>query len=276
MSEEENYEEVPVPASKTEEDSFMKAEWGEESREEDIAIPEENAPEKRNAEVVQEASQTPEVKPFNTDKVMMIAGGIILLILLAVIFVPKLLQKAPLTLEELNQRNLEGKLKPAQGYVYNQHSFVKYDNLWYTSVVNPARTKEINLPFHFGPRDTEGITMVGQPNFTAFEQNRNVFITFDPKDDGLQYIGVAVGETDQVLINAFGKGVVAACTNNETYPCSERPTVTCEDKGVPVIYFATENETSVLFLDNCVIVAGKAEELWKATDRLLYYLLGIQ
>ena len=260
MSEEEKeaQEFPPFPG-----EGFMKEEKEEEIQQED-APPAEQKPE-----------PIPDVKPFNTDKVMIVAGVLVLLIFLAVIFLPKYLKGPSLTLDELHERNLQGKLKPDQGYVYNGHSFVFYDSLLYTSVVNPGRTKQITLPFHFGPRDTEAIAPLGEYNASLFDSSRDIFMTFDPKDEGLPFIGVATGETDQVLINAFGKGVIAACTRNESFPCSARPKVDC-DTAAPVIYFATENQTNVLFLDNCIIVSGREKELWKAADRMLFHFLGIQ
>ena len=72
-----------------------------------------------------------------------------------------------------------------------------------------------------------------------------------------------------------GKGVVAACTKNETVACQTRPIVDCHTSKVPTFYYASENETNVLFLDTCIIVSGEKEELLRATDRMLFHLLQI-
>jgi len=155
------------------------------------------------------------------------------------------------------------------------------DTADYADILLPATTQLEHLDVHrsyghlYMLASQPAIAPLGEYNASLFDSSRDIFMTFDPKDEGLPFIGVATGETDQVLINAFGKGVIAACTRNESFPCSARPKVDC-DTAAPVIYFATENQTNVLFLDNCIIVSGREKELWKAADRMLFHFLGIQ
>ena len=99
-------------------------------------------------------------------------------------------------------------------------------------------------------------------------------MTFDPYDDHLNYIAAATSETDAILLNVFGKGVFASCTKNST-DCQDAFIVQCNSTDAPVFYFASEEVTAILYLDNCIIVSGNEQELFKATDRMLFDLLGI-
>jgi hypothetical protein len=100
-------------------------------------------------------------------------------------------------------------------------------------------------------------------------------MTFDPTDAHLNYIAVSTAETDMVVIQVFGKGVIASCLNNESLACVNRPIVGCDSTDAPVFYFASEENTSVLYLDNCIIVSGDRDNLLRATDRMLFDFLGI-
>jgi len=203
--------------------------------------------------------------------------GIILGVFLLIFIVPKLLPDTDLSLDGLHERNMNGKLDPEEGFMHNGiYSFVRYDGLWYTRVSTPNGATQFNIPFHFSPTEVADVPLAGSLNYSALDAYKNFFVTFDPEDDGLNYIGVSIGEADQILIKVFGKGVVPACTKNLTAGCTDRPIVDCEaTKKVPVFYFAHGEEENVLFLNNCIIVTGTEEGLFKATDRMLYHLLNI-
>lgn len=211
------------------------------------------------------------------DSVLFYAILFVVMAVIMIIFIPKLIPHSQETLDSLFQKNLEGKLGPEKGYMYNGvYSFVFYDGLWYTQLKTPSNTKLFNIPFHYSPRDLENISPVGYLNTSSFDDFENFFITFDPIDENLNYIGVAVGETDAVLINVFGKGVIPACTRNETAACQAQPIVECNaSTEFPVIYFASENSTNLLYMNKCIVVAGNREGLLKAADRMLYSMLGI-
>lgn len=211
------------------------------------------------------------------DNLIYYALAFIILLLFAVIFVPKLFPRSQLTIEELHQKNLQGKLPPDKGYVYNGYSFVFYDRLWHTQmqVQQGGIAKQYNMHFHFSPRDIEHIIPQGSLNRSNLNRYKNFFMTFNPLDEDLAYIAASISESNFVFIQVFGKGVIASCTNNESPACFDRPIVQCNSTTAPVFYFASEEETSLLYLNNCVVMAGKKEELFKAADRMLFDLLGI-
>ena len=210
------------------------------------------------------------------DNIFFYAIITIILVIFLIVFIPKLIPNSQPTLEELHKKNLEDKLSPDKGYVYKGlYSFVSYDGLWYTQLRTHSGQKLFNIPFHYSPRDVEHIEPVGQLNYSNLDRYKNFFMTFDPEDENLNYIAASTSETDMILIQVFGKGIIAACTRNETAACQGRPIVQCNSTDAPVFYFASEEETTLLYLNNCIVISGKNEELFKATDRMLFDLLDI-
>lgn len=210
------------------------------------------------------------------DHVIIYASIFLVLLFFSIFFLPKLIvPSGELSLDELHSRNLEGKLSPDKGYVYNGlYSFVLFDGLWYTQLVTSGGATQYNIPFHHGPKEVENISIYGQLNYSNLDKYKNFFMTFDPDDDDLSYIAASTSESNFVFIQVFGKGVIGSCTKNAT-GCEDRPKVKCNSTSAPVFYFGSEDETNVLYIDNCVIIAGKERELFKATDRMLFDLLGI-
>ena len=178
--------------------------------------------------------------------------------------------------EELHKKNLEGKLPPNMGYIYKGgYSFVFFDSLWYTQLKTPVGTRIFNIPFHYSPRDVDNISIKGSLNYSNLERYKGFFMTFDPVDTNLNYIAVSIGETDQVLLNAFGKNVIAACSKNETDACVDRPIIECNSTEAPVFYFKSGTEANVTYNNNCAVISGYKTELFRATDRMLFDFLGI-
>jgi hypothetical protein len=221
-----------------------------------------------------------------------IAG--IFLILLFIILVPRLFTSHSLTIVELHERNLQGKLPADNGYMYNGHSFVFYGGLWYTQVATSTGARIFNIPFHYSPKDVEDINIIGELNYSNLDKYKNFFMTFDPKDENLGHIAVAIGEADQTIINVFGKGVIGACTKNSSEACKNtlggenevcvrdvdkacigRPIVQCNNTNAPVFYFSQSNGTKLVYKNNCIILSGLKEDLFKVTDKMLFNFLKI-
>ncbi len=211
------------------------------------------------------------------DRAMIYALIVIALAFVLIFTLPNLIDNDNfISLDELHERNLAGKLSPDEGFIYEGvYSFVYFNDLWYTRLSNEAGTQEFNIPFHYRPDEVDDIDPIGTLNHSNLEAYKNFFMTFDPLDDHLSYIGVAIGETSFVIVQVFGKGVIGSCTNNEVEGCLDRPKVECNSTDAPVFYYASEQETNLLYMNNCVIVAGQQEELIRATDRMLFDLLGI-
>jgi len=212
-----------------------------------------------------------------SDKVLIISVAVIIVIIALILglkFFPKE-KTQPKTIDDLHLLNLEGKLKPEQGYIYNQYSFVFANGLWYTQVQTIAGTTLFDIPLHYAPKDLEDIPIEGEFNSTLFNSERGIYITFDPLGQNLNYVALAVGEFDQSIINAFNKIPIAACDKNETKACSTRPIIKCDNTDKPVLYLQQKPETKVIFDNNCMIVQGIGPEIVRAVDRLLLKLYGI-
>lgn len=205
-----------------------------------------------------------------SDKVFVITIAIILIVLIAFFSFTYFIKKnAYTTVDDVNKLNIEGKLKPDEGYVYKGvYSFIKIGGLWYTQLKTPTGITEYNVPFHFGPRDAEGVKITGSIS-DKFASSTDVYITFNPLGNDLTNVALAVGEFDQSIVTAFGKKPVAACDRNETDACHIRPIITCENKEDAIVYFKEDNETKVSLEGNCIVIQGKGSEIVRATDRLL-------
>ena len=216
-------------------------------------------------------------KEKNRDIIIIYSALVMFIILISIIFLPRFINRdTSVSLEELHRRNTLGKLSEEEGYMYKGlYSFVYFDDLWYTQVVNTNGDTLFNIPFHYKPNDVEYIPISGYLNRTNMDRWPNFFMTFDPVDEDLGYIGVSIGETDGVVIRVFGKGVIGSCTSDEVEACEDRPIVQCNSTDAPVFLFQSEPITKIIYDNNCIIVSGTKNELIKATDRMLYDLLGI-
>ena len=211
----------------------------------------------------------------NSDKILMIAIAIIILIIAALIGMQYLQEEQPKTIEDLHLLNLDGKLNKDQGYVYEGYSFVFANGLWYTQVQTISGVSLFNIPLHYSPKDLEDVLVEGGINISVFNSNKEIYITFDPLGSNLNYVALAVGEFDQNIIQAFNKVPIAACDKNETSACSDRPIITCENTDKPVLYLQQEPDAKVIFKNNCMIVQGIGPDIVRSTNRLLLKLYGI-
>ncbi len=174
------------------------------------------------------------------------------------------------TIDDLHKKNLIGE-SGENNYLYNGFSFVYADGLWYTRV-KPGN-KLVDVPLHFGPKELENIEIKGSLDDT-FNENKEVYITFDPLNEQMQYTALASAELSLNLAKGILKTPVAACIKNETSACEERPIMTCSSEK-PVIYIKESKTPMILLNDNCIIVQGKDWDVVKATDRLILYWYGV-
>jgi hypothetical protein len=162
--------------------------------------------------------------------------------------------------------------KNYQGYEYNGFSFIKGKDMWFTQIQPPGENKLYTIEVRYGPKDLEEIPIIGNPEL--FLTINKTYITFDPGDKNLKYIGLAIGDIDLNLIKVFGIEPVAACTKNHP-ACSETPIKNCDNTKSPVILVQQDPVAFVEQKGNCLIVQGDNFELVKAADKLLLYLYGI-
>lgn len=225
-----------------------------------------------------------EVKPEDLKEEKKISDWVLIVSITAIVIIIALIlglkflpgeKTQPKTIEDLHSLNLKGNLRPEQGYIYNGYSFVFANGLWYTQVQSPSGTNLFNIPLHYAPKALEDITIEGKLNTSLFNSEREIYITFDPLGQNLNYVALAVGEFDQNIIKAFNKIPIAACDKNETKACSTRPIITCNNTDKPVLYLQQKPETKVIYNNNCMIVQGIGPEIVRATNRLLLKLYGI-
>ena len=209
-----------------------------------------------------------------SDKILWYSFIILIIIVAIIIIVPKYINPV-VSVDELHKRNFEGKLNPDEGYLYNGYSFVFHEGLWNTQIQSRgSEAKLFDIKLHYGPREVEHIQPQGFLNKSNLDKYLNFFNTFNPEDDDLGFIAAATSEANFVLTQVFGKGVIGSCTK-QFQGCEDRPIVECDSTDAPVLYYASEEDTNLLYLNNCVIISGSGDEIFKSTDRLLYDLMGI-
>ena len=206
----------------------------------------------------------------------LILAFVTLALILAVIFNLKYIMKSePKTLEELHELNMQGKLNQDEGYVYNGLSFVKFSDMWYTSVKSPSGRKVFNLAMRYGPKELETLAIKGTLNDSLFNTNPNYYVTFNPLGTDFSHVAAAVNDFNQHMINAFNKYPIPACDKNETDACSDRPVVNCTNTDKPVFYVQEAQELNIQYLDNCILIQGNGFDLVKGVDRVVMDFYGI-
>ena len=209
--------------------------------------------------------------------------GVVLLIIIGIILIPKFFTEEVKTINDLHMDNLEGKLNDDVGYVYNGASFIFVDGLWYSQVRNIFNGNFYNVPMHYGPRELEDVSVEGDlssflelaANNTISDNPFQVYLTFDPRIEELQYIALADGELTQNLVKTFNLGFLPACTTDEVSACVGIDIITCNNTENPVIFFDNAEPTLVKVEDNCLIIQGDGMEVVRAADRLLLQLYNI-
>lgn len=176
------------------------------------------------------------------------------------------------TIDDLHQANLEGELDPAEGYVYNGFSFVKFGDLWYSKLQKGDTVYDVT--FNNDPRSVEDVTVEGVLA-EDFVRDRHIYVTFDPTGDFLNYVAVANFGLSRSLAWAFGYNMTAGCTKNVTTACEKAGVVMCGDAGKSVIYLKEDAETKVVLNSTCVTVQGAGPDIVRAKDRLLLRWYGM-
>jgi len=204
-------------------------------------------------------------------KFVYLIAGIIVIFIAIIIFIPVKNYFFPsggaVTIDELFQLNLQGKLPYEQGYVYNGFSFIKFDGLWYTEVVNQGRTYRV--PFHFGPRDLENVTLSGQLD-DRFHNSSEVYLLFDPLVNS-KHLTAAIGKTSQGLAVTLNRNSLPACTVNETGTCNELPILNCTETDEPVVFFLHKPGPSIELRGNCMVLQGQDYDIIRAAERALMH-----
>ncbi len=176
------------------------------------------------------------------------------------------------SVDELHQQNLDNKLKPEEGYMYNGFSFVKVDGLWWTEL-NKFGTR-LKIPLHFGPKELENITIKGSLNSTAFNNQEDVFVAIDPliRD---KYYTLAVSELSFNMVKGMDRAPIGSCTRNET-GCDNRTIISCDTaQGRAAVELALSEKPMIELKNSCIKISGNNFDLVRAVDRILYQWYGI-
>lgn len=158
---------------------------------------------------------------------------------------------------------------------YNYYTFEKASNEsthWKTTWMKG--NQPYILSFRHWPGELEDIAIEGRLS-TKFNNSREIYITFDPEDENLDYVAVSASELSLNLVKALGKKPVAACKVNKTSECATRPIIKCRNSTEPVIYLKQADNPLVKLSGNCMTIQGRDEELVMATERILYVWYGI-
>jgi hypothetical protein len=214
----------------------------------------------------------------SSDKILIIGIVFLILLFFAIFFISRLTKEQPKTIEDLHKLNIQGKLKPEQGYLYkNAYSFVNLGGFWYTQLTSTSGRRLYNMALRYGPRDLENIKIYGFLNTTLFNNATSYYVTFNPTGNDFSHVALAISDFNQHMVKVFGKKPVAACDKNETAACEDRPIITCDNTDKVVLYVKEANESLVRYDGNCIIVEGNGFDLVKGVDRILlnfYNIMG--
>jgi len=180
---------------------------------------------------------------------------------------------AVVTIDDLHEQNIDGKLSQDEGYMYNGFSFVNFDGLWYTKII--INEQPYSIPLHFGPIQVENVTVGGEVS-ENFNKYQDIYIAIDPLAEDSDYTALAASELAQNMAAAIKRRPVGACTVNETATCTFRPIVSCDTTERPIIQLLQEPGPDVELDDNCITLRGQGYDLVRAVDALLFLWYGIQ
>jgi hypothetical protein len=196
-----------------------------------------------------------------------IFAAVLILILLAIVFVPRYLQKAKLDKNK-----------------YNNFEFTKgEDGFWYTVVQKGDQPYQI--PFYYHPSELEDIPVEAYLRAKFFDirdNNGSIYITMDP-DSANNTIVIAGVEIARITGNRYG------LLNVPTHSAFiKQPKNATADTGTPIVTCNNaNNKTMVIWLTisdkniayshgYCVILEAKNyRDMVRVADRLTYHLLGI-
>ena len=178
-----------------------------------------------------------------------------------------------LTIDQLHERNLKGKLDPEEGYTYRGFSFVRANNMWFTKIARTGTSDIYNLQFHYGPKEVENITVLG--DVKSFLRYNETFITFNPSEKRLSYTALTSGEITINLASVLGILPHAACTKNETRGCSTAAIVNCESTSAPVLSLEITPDPKIITEKNCLRIQGNGTDLLRSADKTLLQWFGI-
>ena len=213
-----------------------------------------------------------EVKKEAKNLFLIIAGIVIIFVVFILLTrTPSFSKEEAMTLDQLHRQNYINSPNNETMYMYNDHSIIYYNSVWNTQLRGGETLYDVT--FNHGPKDVEDIEIIGELS-EEFIKTDQFYITFDPEGKDLKHIAVANYGLSSGLAIAFRLPLKAGCTKN-TAGCENQLLITCDDKNKSIFFFKEDNETKIIYDDNCVIIQGSANEIIRAKDKLLYTWYGI-
>jgi len=161
---------------------------------------------------------------------------------------------------------------------YNNWIFTEIGGMWWFEWQEGANVYQI--PLRFNPLEVEDVKISGRLDSSKFNSGKTIYITFDLSNESSQnfpVLSLAAAELTQNIATAINRTPVAACTNNQSDACIDRPIKSCENTNDPVIFLAEKRgaSPSITLDSGCIVLKGGSFDLIKAVDRLLYQWYGI-
>lgn len=193
-------------------------------------------------------------------KIVVFSIGIILIVILALLFIRKS-NAPPGTIDYYKYGNFEiQKIKDLSGL----------KGAIYKIKIN-VNNKDFYVYPRYEPKDTENISIEKDTKQKVIRQGKEiVYLHVDKTQKNLSVdIGLAGLEIKNFLDNPYLYNIPVRFENNSKN-CSDA------DEKTSVIFLKLGDETKIYQDKECVIVQGTTEEeIIRAADRLLFYILGI-
>ncbi|MAG20181.1 hypothetical protein CL618_01990 [archaeon] len=159
-------------------------------------------------------------------------------------------------------------------YIYNGYTITKHEFGWAATVYANEQPHIVYL--HHGPKELEDIQSENPKN--KILDAKQIYATFSPSMPGAP---TALAVIDLVKVTGTNPewGIFKIPTKPTiTEPDGINEVKTCNDasKEVTVILFKLGDKTKIYSENHCVIIESETEEdLIKASNRLVYELLGV-
>jgi len=208
-----------------------------------------------------------EKKPLSSTTKFLIFAGILVILFLGLVIVPKLIAKA-----KINK------------YKYNNFEFVKDEDGFWITVVQ-KEDQPYYIPFYYHPLELEDIPVEKDLRAKFFEirdNNGSIFITLDPDSESNKIViaGVEISRITGGRYDLLNVPTRSAFIKPPTEIASETniPIITCmhaSDKTM--VIWLTLSDINIAYSNGyCVILEAKTyDDMIRVADRLMFHLLGI-
>lgn len=154
---------------------------------------------------------------------------------------------------------------------YNGYKFVRLPNGWRGTIDGEK------IVFNYLPTQVEDLKIT--PEVKTILQNTPIIaVTYDPESRWAQDYGALQYYLEQSL-KSNTRFIQRALVNNTKYPQIQQITCKNASQKLPVILLninTTQNSTQIKYENNCITAnAMRWDDLYRATDRLIYLTLGV-